>query len=537
MDANGTLDPTFGTGGVAGMPTIFVMDATPQVAASGEIYLGGHDTTGDAVIVAMLANGSIDRRFGAGGAQFFTYGDVAGAVDHLAPAPDGSLVVSFHSAQGARALARLINFGRQFDPSFSFNGDIGLPNGHIASLVVASDNAVIFSTLDTALGQATVTRLNSNGSIDPTFGHGVRNLVVGAPVIGTPVIGTPVVGTPVVGTPVVGTPVVGTPVMGTPVVGTPVVGTPVIGTPVEGIPVPGVPVDGMQISTPANRPLVMALGPVADVTLRSDGTLLLSTQVRVTGTDLPQWAAYSFLADGTANLDFGVSGRQVFSVRDPGFDQLVIASDRAFVLTRQPGDVEVFRLSSHTEQDGFIIRIFIDLLDRPPETAALSFWQGQMDGGMSGQQVAQAVMDSTEYRTQQIEDVYEKVLGRGADAAGLNAWLGYLGAGHTVEDIKSAFYGSQEFMMAHGGTDAGAIDAFYQVVSGAGCGAGGYGFLDEQSGGRRDAWAGGGGDWDAVGRGSGERGEPGVRGGAGADAGCGRDEFLDEPGAGGAVGG
>ncbi|GEM_PF-1022297 len=178
---NGSLDPTFGTGGVvttdfggedAGRALVLQPDG--KLVAAGYSYAGG---TYDFALARYNPNGSLDPTFGTGGLVRTDLGifDMAWA---LVLQPDGKLVVAGSTEgnnQDVFALARY-NSNGSLDSTFGVGGvaiDIGAgeeayalvlqPNGKL----VAAGFSYASGTQDFALA-----RYNPNGSLDPTFGVG-----------------------------------------------------------------------------------------------------------------------------------------------------------------------------------------------------------------------------------------------------------------------------------------------------------------------------------------------------------------------------
>jgi hypothetical protein len=71
-----------------------------------------------------------------------------------------------------------------------------------------------------------------------------------------------------------------------------------------------------------------------------------------------------------------------------------------------------------------------------------------------------------EYRTDVVENTYEKFLNRAADPTGLATWVAFLAAGGTREQLEADFLGSPEFLTRHGATANGFLSGVYQDVLG-----------------------------------------------------------------------
>jgi hypothetical protein len=110
--------------------------------------------------------------------------------------------------------------------------------------------------------------------------------------------------------------------------------------------------------------------------------------------------------------------------------------------------------------------LYNDLLNRPVETFGLASWSGFLDAGGSRSAVVQGIEASQEYRTEVIDNLYETILGRVADKGGLAAFLEMTQIGGTIEQVKAALMGSQEFFARTGGSNDAFVEAVYQNALG-----------------------------------------------------------------------
>jgi VCBS repeat-containing protein len=120
-----------------------------------------------------------------------------------------------------------------------------------------------------------------------------------------------------------------------------------------------------------------------------------------------------------------------------------------------------------TPEEEIVNQAYEDLLGREAEAAGLKFYADQLDDGrMNEFQMATAIQNSPEYRTRQLQSMYQKYLGRTADATGLAAHMSYLSSGGTWDGIRTTFMASNEYYRRAGGTDAGFLSAIYRDVLG-----------------------------------------------------------------------
>ncbi len=180
-NVNGTLDASFGSGGIVITPISGISQATAvAVQSDGKIVVAA---TGGSVYAVMRynANGSLDATFGSGG--IFTDSS-GGTVNALAILPDGRIVtagtvaVNFFSADFS--IVRL-NSNGTFDASFDGDGKVTVNiadqavggNDFGYALAIQPDGKIVVGGESEFLNTArdfSLARLNFDGSLDTTFG-------------------------------------------------------------------------------------------------------------------------------------------------------------------------------------------------------------------------------------------------------------------------------------------------------------------------------------------------------------------------------
>ncbi|MGC8886730.1 MAG: Calx-beta domain-containing protein [Verrucomicrobiia bacterium] len=166
LRANGSLDPSFDTGGANG--NIFAM----AIYTNGGVVIGGDFTAIGGVsrqrLSRIMPNGVVDSTFGA-----VVEG---GSVYAIAVQADGKVVIggSFTRVNGVdcRWLARL-NWDGSFDNSFAANGQ---PDNAIFSIVVQGNGKVLLGGAFTQIGATQrnrIARLKPDGTIDMAFDPGL----------------------------------------------------------------------------------------------------------------------------------------------------------------------------------------------------------------------------------------------------------------------------------------------------------------------------------------------------------------------------
>jgi Domain of unknown function (DUF4214)/PKD domain len=115
----------------------------------------------------------------------------------------------------------------------------------------------------------------------------------------------------------------------------------------------------------------------------------------------------------------------------------------------------------------YVAQLYRDLLGREADAPGLQFWSGQLDEGGSRTAVVRGMEASVEYRTDLVQGLYQALLHRAAEPAGLGAWVGALAAGATQDDLRAAILSSPEYFAGcGGGTAAGFLAALYRDALG-----------------------------------------------------------------------
>jgi uncharacterized delta-60 repeat protein len=184
-NTNGTIDGTPVVSNFTGVTAVIVLGAV--VEPGDKILVGGEATVGGVdkfMVVRLTADGSPDPTFGTGGITTFTVGsptlrDFANAI---ALQPDGKpLIAGFadDSPDENFAVARLTSSG-QLDPSFGSGGasilSLTPQKDEVLAVGLQSDGKILLAghagTTGEGSGNLAVARLDANGAPDPTFGTG-----------------------------------------------------------------------------------------------------------------------------------------------------------------------------------------------------------------------------------------------------------------------------------------------------------------------------------------------------------------------------
>jgi uncharacterized delta-60 repeat protein len=183
---DGSLDPTFGSGGMAS--TAFGgWDEAHAIAIQpdGKVVAGGQGGAGpvqtDFALARYNPDGSLDPTFGIGGRVLTDFSGLFDRVNAVSLQPDGNIVAAGGTADTGGsgfdfALARYLPDGTP-DPTFGTGGKVSLSFGNLdeaSALGIQADGRIVIggfanppSGLDFALA-----RYDPNGILDPTFGNG-----------------------------------------------------------------------------------------------------------------------------------------------------------------------------------------------------------------------------------------------------------------------------------------------------------------------------------------------------------------------------
>jgi uncharacterized delta-60 repeat protein len=170
-EADGTLDPTFGTGGLVTTDVTPAWDVAWDMAllANGKIVLAGYGTPGGPwrpafALVRYTSEGTLDAGFGDGGILVSRRGTARA----IAVQPDGRLVAAGYSASGV-ALARYLRDG-SLDATFGGDGTVdALPGDGALAIALQPDGRIVVGGSHDVF-TFEVARFTAAGRLDRTFG-------------------------------------------------------------------------------------------------------------------------------------------------------------------------------------------------------------------------------------------------------------------------------------------------------------------------------------------------------------------------------
>jgi uncharacterized delta-60 repeat protein len=177
LNTNGTLDTTFGVGGIANFATAGVQAFAMVVQPDGKILAAGSgDETG--LVARFNVDGSLDTAFGKGGtATPSSLISQPGLSNGLAVQSNGEILLT-----GSGLMGRLTSTG-QLDTSFGSGGFVPLASPIVTAIALQSDGKILVTTgagspteilapfsLAPSPQAGAIARYNANGSLDRAFG-------------------------------------------------------------------------------------------------------------------------------------------------------------------------------------------------------------------------------------------------------------------------------------------------------------------------------------------------------------------------------
>ena len=178
LHVDGSLDPTFGNGGVARVSFGNGHAAAAVMDSAGRVIIAG-DAGGDFALVRLLGSGVADSSFGSNGKVFTDFGGTTDIARGIALLPDGRIAVAGNSA--ANFAVAVYETNGQLSNSFGGAGwattsIFNSTNTNAAAIAIQSDGRIVVagSEVDPTDGTEyfALARFNSDGSLDKTYGGG-----------------------------------------------------------------------------------------------------------------------------------------------------------------------------------------------------------------------------------------------------------------------------------------------------------------------------------------------------------------------------
>jgi uncharacterized delta-60 repeat protein len=174
LGGDGTLDPAFGTGGVASPALQWGCGNCSPAAldSDGSIVLTGQDGSALAehhwVAARLTPTGSLDTGFGQQGVATLPGTSATGYAS--AALPGGAVAILGHDSSGPK-LARLTAAGA-LDPAFNGGLPVTIADGRLGWFGIRARADGSVDALGSNLGVAQLVRYTPSGGVDPSFGKG-----------------------------------------------------------------------------------------------------------------------------------------------------------------------------------------------------------------------------------------------------------------------------------------------------------------------------------------------------------------------------
>jgi uncharacterized delta-60 repeat protein len=175
-NTDGTLDSTFGSGGVTTYSGgRFAL--TVAVQDDGKIVVGGRDSSDDLLLLRYNSNGTLDNTFGSSGVVTYDMGHWDSQARAIAIQADGKIVVGGESCCFSTFLILRYNSNGTLDNTFGSGGKVDYleASSDFGDLAIQSDGKIIVTGINTGeitTSSVIVVRLNSDGTLDSSFGTG-----------------------------------------------------------------------------------------------------------------------------------------------------------------------------------------------------------------------------------------------------------------------------------------------------------------------------------------------------------------------------
>jgi uncharacterized delta-60 repeat protein len=185
VNANGTIDNTFGTAGKVTTDISFADDwaFSVRVLPDGSILVAGYAYNGadyDFAIVKYHSDGSLDTSFGSGGIRYIDYNSYSDIGIAMEVMTNGKILLGGYTGPAGDKdfLVARLDANGSLDPTFDGDGwaitSLGSYDDNLYSMKLQTDGKFIAagSTSNGSNLDMAVVRFNADGSLDNTFGVG-----------------------------------------------------------------------------------------------------------------------------------------------------------------------------------------------------------------------------------------------------------------------------------------------------------------------------------------------------------------------------
>jgi uncharacterized delta-60 repeat protein len=497
----GDLDPSFGTNGkvttdfagssIDGATALAVQPDGKIVAVGSSLVPGG---LSHFAVARYNGDGSLDPMFGTSG-KVTTDIDQQNSATAVVVQPDGRIIVVGYSGLGATLDGSMVRYNGDgtLDGTFGTGGKVshlfnGQPFTRATGVVLQADGRIVVvgGSVQPSGSFFYVARFNPDGSLDTRFGTGGRVSTSGlgaSSVLLQPDGKIVVAGAGLLRFNTDGSPDATFGTGGQ--LSTSFAASGVVLQPDGSIVVSGgnfalarYNLNGTLDTTFGNNGLASAsfagTSGAFGLALQPDGRFVVAGTVSpATGSSSMALARFNpngsldptFGTAGTVTTDFGPGNASALGVALQPDGRIVVAGKSPnnggdFALARYLTDSRIGVGSQR-----FVSQVYLDLLQRPADSAGLTFWSSSIDQGMSRASVVAGIEASVEYHTLIVKRLYLLVLRRTVDPFGLNGFVTFLNQGGTTSQLESTLLGSDEYFNRRGdGSNNGFLQVLYQDV-------------------------------------------------------------------------
>ncbi len=185
LNANGSIDPSFGTNGIVALPGEYKKATDIQLQPDGKILVAATHENESYTAIRLLANGTFDTSFGTGGVTNINMGTSTevGICAGMVIQADGKIVLGGMVGWTDAGVARLKPDGK-LDLTFSGDGKLrkvfGTGFAFVRAFTLQADGKflIVGSTKSPDdETQCTIMRLQTNGAIDGGFGEAGKAII------------------------------------------------------------------------------------------------------------------------------------------------------------------------------------------------------------------------------------------------------------------------------------------------------------------------------------------------------------------------
>jgi hypothetical protein len=108
------------------------------------------------------------------------------------------------------------------------------------------------------------------------------------------------------------------------------------------------------------------------------------------------------------------------------------------------GSPEYFANRGHSDNDGFLDALYQDVLDRPVDGGARTYFDRLLNGGAPRSQIAAILLGSDEYRQLLVQSYYQDFFNHPTTDGSTSFWLTFMRQGGRDEQVVAAIVGSDE---------------------------------------------------------------------------------------------